>query len=286
MTTSVCQGSKLRMLVPPARNFRASARLHLQHFLHLNTVEGHLLDHRIESSIAAAQNLKIADLGCANGIWLIDLHTKLFDRGISVQLDGYDITPVHFPAPAYLPQSITLKKLDVFSRPLPEEMIGVYDIVHVRGFVSMIANSNVTPLLSTALALLKPGGWLQWVDVRIDWFSAESPSLEISKAACETLLQAMVADADARGLEGDWLDVLDRHLKEHSFKNVHLRTYETRKQDLKAWTEDYLMLMEDLHVLFPSQEKDPQASMTKESWNGLFAKAVKETEQGDRKSVV
>ncbi|KAI1777008.1 hypothetical protein F4818DRAFT_408812 [Hypoxylon cercidicola] len=263
----------------PHRNFRTSARLHLQHLLYQHTV-GHLLDPRIESSVVGSQNLKIADLGCGNGMWLIDLDTELSKKRISAQLDGYDINPINFPASAYLPEAVSLKKLDVLAKPVPSEMVGVYDVVHIKGFTSIIVNSDVTPLLSMAIALLKPGGWLQWEDVRSDRFLAESPSPEICKTACDTILNIMMTGARARGLKGDWLEVLDRHLEEHGLEDVQLRIYNSRKQDLKAWTEDYLMVLEELHVLFPSQKKVPQAPMTAEGWIDLFSKAVKETEQG------
>ncbi|KAH9909337.1 hypothetical protein F4778DRAFT_716375 [Xylariomycetidae sp. FL2044] len=110
------------------------------------------------------------------GMWLIELHSELSKRGVSAQLDGYDIHPINFPSPTLLPQSIRLKTLDVLARPLPAELIGTYDIVHIKGFVSIILHSDVTPVLSTALALLRPGGWLQWSDVRSDSFVAEAPA--------------------------------------------------------------------------------------------------------------
>ncbi|KAI1770992.1 hypothetical protein F4818DRAFT_445642 [Hypoxylon cercidicola] len=60
-------------------------------------------------------------------VWLNYLHDELPSKGISSQLDGYDINPINFPAPSYLPSSVTLKKLDILARPLPEEMMGAYD---------------------------------------------------------------------------------------------------------------------------------------------------------------
>ena len=59
-----------------------------------------------------------------------------------------------------------------------------------------------------------------------------------------------------------------------------MREYPKRKQDKKAWTEDYLMVFEDLTWYFPLKAEAPQAPMTRESWIDLFAKAVQETETG------
>ncbi|RYP09983.1 hypothetical protein DL765_008252 [Monosporascus sp. GIB2] len=270
--------------IAPARNFRTSARLHLQHFLFQNTL-GHLLNPHIPSSVVAdSKTLKVADLGCGNGAWLIDLDRELSNKGLSAQLDGYDINSVNFPASAFLPSSISLKKLDILAKPLPEEMVGVYDIVHVRAFVSIIVNSDLTPLLSTVLALLKPGGWLQWEESRAEKFLVDSPSPsnEISRTACDTIAQILKAGGEARGLNFEFLGELDRHLQEHGFLDVSMEATEKRKQDFKGWTEDYLMVWEELAEFFPPKATvtQGQVPMTRESWVELFEKAVHETEQG------
>ncbi|KAI1409311.1 hypothetical protein F5Y13DRAFT_203730 [Hypoxylon sp. FL1857] len=265
--------------VAPARNFRTSARLHLQHLLFQNTL-GYPLEPRIWDSTASSEALKVADLGCGNGVWLTDFDSELTKRGISAQLDGYDVSPINFPAPAFLPDSVTLKKLDIYAKPLPEEMVGAYDIVHVRAISSTILNSNLTPLLSTALSLLKSGGWLQWEESRADVHVVQSPSPEVSKSACDTIIHILKAGGEARRSTFEFLAEADRHLKEHGFEDVQMKMTETRKQDLKAWTEDYLMVWEELAAFFPPKEKQPEAPMTREAWVDLFAKAVGETEKG------
>ncbi|RYP22057.1 hypothetical protein DL767_009131 [Monosporascus sp. MG133] len=263
----------------PVRNFRTSARLHLQHLLFQNTL-GYILEPHVEDSVRGAKQLSVADLGCGNGAWLSDLDRMLSDRGISAKLDGYDINTINFPAPPFLPQSVSLTKLDVLGE-LPEELKGTYDIVHVRAFTSIIVNSNLTPLLSAALALLKPGGWLQWEESRADTYYVEAPSADTSKTACEAIVRLLQAGGKARGANFEFLGGLDGHLKEYGFEDVHVQMTNNRKQDLKAWTEDYLMVWEELHVHFPPKATaPPQAPMTRESWNGMFAKAVKETEDG------
>ncbi|KAI0179704.1 S-adenosyl-L-methionine-dependent methyltransferase [Hypoxylon sp. FL1284] len=263
----------------PSRNFRTSARLHLQHLLFQNTL-GCLLEPQVQSFVSGSKQLKVADLGCGNGVWLNNLHDELSAKGISAQLDGYDIKPTYFPAAAHLPPSVTLKKLDVLERPLPEDMVGAYDVVHVRAFASIIHKSNLTPLLSTALALLKPGGWLQWEEARVDAYLVDAPTPETSTSACETIVRVLQAGGEARGSTFEWLGQLDRGLSEHGFAEVRVRGADTRPQDWKAWTEDYLIVWEELAVFFPPRAEQPQAPMAREDWVALFARAVEETEQG------
>ncbi|KAI0886713.1 uncharacterized protein GGS22DRAFT_116820 [Annulohypoxylon maeteangense] len=265
--------------VAPARNFRSSARLHLQHLLFQNTL-GHILEPNIQTAVADHKELKVADLGCGNGVWLNDLDRELSSKGVSAQLDGYDIHPTNFLAPAFLPPSVTLKKLDILARPLPEDIIGTYDIVHARALTSIVVKSDLAPILSTALALLKPGGWLQWEESRADTYFIEPPAPEISTSACDTIVQLLQAAGKARGSGFEFLGELGRHVEEFGFSDVRSLSAKLRRQDLKAWTEDYLMVWEELYVFFPPKAKEPQAPMTREAWINLFAKAVEETEKG------
>jgi SAM-dependent methyltransferase len=264
---------------PNIISFKTSARLHLQHFLVQNTL-GYLLDQEIEKSITNSSRLRIADLGCGNGVWLTELSSELSRRGISAQLDGYDINPINFPHPTHLPQSVSLKKLDILREALPSDLLGTYDIVHVQGFTSLIVNSNVTPLLSAVLAFLKPGGFLQWVEVPTDDLVVESPSPTTSKIACDKIIHFLKGIAQSQGIVGDWVASLDKCLLTHGFDSVRMYTKEKRQQDLKAWTEDYLMVLEELAIFFPSREQELQAPMTRELWEELFSEAVSETLQG------
>ncbi|KAI0376444.1 hypothetical protein F5Y04DRAFT_266301 [Hypomontagnella monticulosa] len=267
----------------PARNFRTSARLHLQHLLFQNTLgyllEPHVQNYVEETTATNAKQLRIADLACGNGVWLLDVARELSDKGVSAQLDGYDVNSVNFPSPAFLPQSVTFKKLDILAKPLPEELIGAYDVVHIRAFVSIIINEDTTPFLSSVLALLKPGGWVQWEEMRADTPVAH-PHPNVQNSACETMARIIKTGGESRGLKFEFVAELDRHLKEHSFDDVYMRVTQKRKEDYKGWTEDFLMVWEELGQHFPSKEDQPQAPLTREFWADLFSKAVAETEQG------
>ncbi|KAI1815831.1 hypothetical protein GGS20DRAFT_306978 [Poronia punctata] len=261
----------------PARNFRSSARLHLQHLLFQNTIP-FLLDPRIEDAVSNTKNLKIADLACGNGIWLTSLHDELTKRNISsAQLDGYDINAINFPSKNFLPPSVSLHKLDVLAQPLPENLIGAYDIVHIRAFSSLVLHNDPSPIISAAKAMLKPGGWIQWDESGAD-FIVQSPSPDVGKTACLTIDGILKAGGEASGAKREFITELDRHA--NGFQEVQLQSYAVRKQDYKAWTEDYLMVWEDLAMYFPLAADKPDAPLTREAWNGLFVNAIKETEQG------
>ncbi|EED13535.1 conserved hypothetical protein [Talaromyces stipitatus ATCC 10500] len=240
--------------IASARNFRTSARLHLQHFLFQNTI-GYLLEPIIEESlVASSRPLKVADLACGNGIWLTELHSHFAKNNISAQRDGFDINPVNFPDAAYLPDSVSIKQLDILSKPLPADLIGIYDVVHIRAFVSVIPDGDLTPILSVASELLKPGGFLRWEETR--------------------------GDKWAQGINNEWVDVLDTRLGQFGFQDARLLSQEKRKQDYKGWTEDYLMVWEECAAFFLPKSQALDAPLTREVWTEMFANSVKETEQG------
>ncbi|KAL4973065.1 hypothetical protein BDW66DRAFT_142952 [Aspergillus desertorum] len=266
--------------VAPARNFRTSARLHLQHFLFQNTI-GFLLEPAVEKALtASSQPLKIADLACGNGVWLTELHSHLAKNNISAQLDGFDVNPVNLPNRAFLPDSVSFRQLDILAKPLPAELIGAYDVVHIRAFVSVIPDSNLTPILTVASELLKPGGFIQWEETRGDKWIVEAPSAQVSRTACDSIAQILLGGMQQRGIRNDWVDVLDTHLDQFGFQNARQLVHEKRRQDFKGWTEDYLMVWEEVADLFPPKAQAPNAPFSREAWVDLFANAVKETEAG------
>ncbi|GAA85128.1 hypothetical protein AKAW_03242 [Aspergillus luchuensis IFO 4308] len=254
----------------PDRNFRSSARLHLQHFLYQNTT-GYLLEPAIEKAVTTAQQpLKIADLGCGNAIWLTQLHTELSKKNITAQLDGFDINPIHFPAPAYLPPS----DLAATARH-PRQSPSCPPSRHLRCGTDLLI-----PTLSAASSLLKPGGYLQWQENRGDIFLVEAPNSKIPTAACESVMQVLKGGLKAKGISYAWIDELDKPLTEFGFQNVRLLTHDKRKIDYKAWTDAYLMVLEDLTPLFPTKADAPNAPLSREAWIEMFSAAVKETEKG------
>ncbi|RAH66288.1 class I SAM-dependent methyltransferase [Aspergillus aculeatinus CBS 121060] len=266
-----------------AHNFRSSARLHLQHFLYQNTLD-YLLEPAITKAVTAAQQpLKIADLACGNGVWLTELHTQLTQKNpdLSVQLDGFDINPVNFPAAAYLPAGVSLQPLDILAQPLPAALRGAYDVVHIRAFASLIGpDSDLTPILTVASALLKPGGYLQWEENRGDLFLVEAPTPEVSTAACSQASQILQGGLRAKGISNAWVDALDAQLTQFGFQEARLLPHNKRPQDYKGWTENYLIVWEELAALFPPKAEAPNAPVSREAWVALFTAAVRETEQG------
>ena len=74
--------------------------------------------------------LRIQELTPSGSIWLLDLCDQLPP---SVQLDGLDISFQAAPVKERLPPNMALRHWDIRTDP-PKELLGVYDIVHIRLF--------------------------------------------------------------------------------------------------------------------------------------------------------
>lgn len=83
-------------------------------------------------------------------IWLVDVADSLPS---TVQLDGLDINLAQAPASGWLPKNIKLREWDMFSDP-PTDLIGQYDIVHIRFITLVIKDNDAVPVIKNIRKLL------------------------------------------------------------------------------------------------------------------------------------
>lgn len=116
-------------------------------------------------------------------IWLLDMASQCSP---TVQLDGFDISDDQFPHKSALPNNVTLSIMDAFSQ-VPKELVGKYDVVHMRLWSCIVRNNETNRLIHHATQLLsefdfwfvlwiglltlqlcvEPGGYLQWDEADI-----------------------------------------------------------------------------------------------------------------------
>lgn len=83
-------------------------------------------------------------------IWLLDIARTLPP---TAQLDGFDIDVSDCPHEQWLPPNVTMRQLDALGE-IPEHLVGVYDIVHLRLFQVVVKDNDPGPLLRNILRLL------------------------------------------------------------------------------------------------------------------------------------
>lgn len=215
----------------------------------------------------------------------MDLQQSLTDLGVKLSsLEGFDINPTNFPPKWSCPPNVGFTTLDVL-KPLPKELLGTYDIVHMRAFASLITKNDPLPAINQALSLLKPGGWLQWEETRVDRWTAtaaqggEAESAQ-SKAACDAIIGILDKGGRAQGNAFDFLATLGEHLERAGLLQVASLESGKRRVDMKAWTEDYLLSWEEIASLIPPKAQAPDSPLTREMYEDLLDKAIAEAEQG------
>ena len=105
-------------------------------------------------------NLKVADIGTGTGIWLLDVAKSLPS---TCQLTGFDASPAAFPPRRTWPPNVSFAIQDMFV-PFPAAELGTYDVVAVRFISSATSRAEWARAIENLTTLLKPGGWLQWID--------------------------------------------------------------------------------------------------------------------------
>ncbi|KAH6847219.1 S-adenosyl-L-methionine-dependent methyltransferase, partial [Chaetomium sp. MPI-CAGE-AT-0009] len=103
---------------------------------------------------------KIADVGCGTGIWLLDVAKSL---PATCQLTGFDATASSFPPEHQVPPNVTFQTQDMHQA-FPASELGTYDIVAARFVSSGTSRREWADAVRNLATLLKPGGWLQWID--------------------------------------------------------------------------------------------------------------------------
>ncbi|KAK3364347.1 S-adenosyl-L-methionine-dependent methyltransferase [Lasiosphaeria hispida] len=128
---------------------------------------------------------KIADIGTGTGIWLLDVAKSLPP---TCQLTGFDVTPSAFPPSHKWPPNVSFQLHDMHRPFLPSEL-GTYDVVAVRFVSDATPRADWAHTIKNLMTLLKPGGWLQWIDSCN--FSLYNYVAGTSRAACQEIYDGL-----------------------------------------------------------------------------------------------
>ncbi|KAL8673086.1 MAG: hypothetical protein Q9168_002469 [Polycauliona sp. 1 TL-2023] len=161
------------------RGYAPSLRLNFQHHT-LRQLLGYTVHPTIKSMGQLPSKPIIADVGAGTGQWLIDLSREL----PTAQLDGFDISEDQFPSKQWLPPQMSLAKLDI-KQPIPSELRGKYHVVHVQLFLCVVGKHEMELVLGNLKDMLKPGGYLQWVEYDPTTFKVISIDSSLKQTANE-----------------------------------------------------------------------------------------------------
>jgi hypothetical protein len=198
-------------------------------------------------------------------------------------LVGLDVQSNHYPVPEHLPENITLGILDAIAEDVPVEHIGVYDVVHIRAFGSVVREDNPVPVIKNAYKMLKPGGYIQWDDMDGDSFKAVAPGsnpkdLNISTVATEDMVAtAMQFYKSGANLKYSWLRRLRSLFEQEGFEVVDEQRMDVKKELRSVMTITLLMI--HAHVARVAV-RNGRLVGTEKNWEDVWTKAGKEIAQG------
>lgn len=218
------------------KGYAARCRLNIQFYLWKNSLAFNLHPSIPIPHTHGSPPLRIADLACGTGIWLLDLPCELPEPAV---LDGFDIDLSKAPPAQWLPNNVTVHNWDILS-PVPEHLVGRYDIVHLRLLILVVQHSDPVPIIQNAYRMLKPGGYIQWDDLNY-------PDTHVSKAnpgadtpAFDRLLQFVRSNG-----RHDWVLSLPGILERNGFTDARLDHFGDRTELAMAHGDQHLMTMEE-----------------------------------------
>lgn len=170
------------------RDSTESSRLNEQHRVWVTNL-GFLI--HPQALAILPKDAHIGDIGTGTGAWILDPR-----QNSSYKYTGLDMSSAQFPKQH--PQNVSFGELNVLE-PIPKEHQGQYDLVHLRLLILGLSGKDWATAASNLLALLKPGGWLQWeeADFQRGEFLQNVPGA--SSDACEELVSACLDLNNRRG---------------------------------------------------------------------------------------
>ena len=227
------------------RSYAAASRLNFQHYLWKDS-----LQFNVHPSIPIPKDARIADVATGTAIWLIDVARE----NPTAQLDGFDIDISQAPPQQWLSPNITLKTWNIFDS-VPEQMIGIYDVVHVRLIVLVVQKSDPRTILRNLLRMLKPGGYIQWDELNYPGTHVRN-SNSLSHTPALHKLREMVY---SRG-RNDWTLQLSEFFTEEGLLDTMVYHFQDSSELARANGEQHLLTMEEFASSLAKMDHSEEAT--------------------------
>ena len=212
------------------RSYAAASRLNLQHYLWKES-----LHFNLHPSISIPKEASIADVATGTAAWLIDVAREY----PTARLDGFDIDTSQAPPEQWLPSNVTLKTWNIFDD-VPEEMVGIYDVVHVRLVVLVVRKSDIRNVIRKLLRMLKPNGFIQWDELDYPGTHVRTSKDSLQTPALHKLREVVYS----RG-RNDWTLRLPEDFAEEGLLNTTIHHFQDPPDMARANSEQHLLTMEE-----------------------------------------
>ncbi|KGO70779.1 hypothetical protein PEX1_027090 [Penicillium expansum] len=167
------------------------------------------------------QPMHVLDSATADGFWCLDAAKEL---PVGSSFVAFDIGDHLFPAPDQITAEIQLVKASV-TEPFPGDWTGTFDFVHQRFLFPSLPEHE--PALGNLLDAVKPGGWVQFVEVDMLTSAKTEASgereRERQQAPAFTVLRRL---ASSLLIHPTAADQIAGWVRQYSFEDVTESTYD------------------------------------------------------------
>ena len=212
------------------RSYAAASRLNLQHYLWKES-----LHFNLHPSIPIPDDALVADVAAGTAIWPIDVARE----HPTIQLHCFDTNTSQAPPKQSLPPNITLETWNIFDD-VPEHMIGIYDVVHVRLLVLVVQSGDPSDILHNLIRILKPGGHLQWDEFNYHGTNVIKIDSSIHTPALDEL-QKLVGSSG----RNDWTVRLPDFFAEQGLLDIVINHFQDSPDFSRANSEVRLLMMDE-----------------------------------------
>lgn len=177
----------------------------------------------------------LIDIGCGTGAVTISLGLEY----PKAQVIGVDLSAV--PAVHEKPPNVTFLEGDIFDLVRKDNRIqpGTADFVHSRLLVCGMQSMDWATYVQTAASLLKPGGYLELIDIDLQFYQAKDYHNIVGSGEKKhfEFLSAWREACQQKGVDMDIGSHLEQHFKDAGMEDVQVKIYPWPNSD---WPSEYM----------------------------------------------
>ncbi|KAL8895395.1 MAG: hypothetical protein Q9192_003656 [Flavoplaca navasiana] len=122
-------------------------------------------------------------------------------------MDGFTIDDSLVPPPSGLPAGVTIHKVESYTSNFVTSGQPTYDVIRICNLAANVQNNDPGSVVKNAMAMLKPGGYIEWDELDTARYSLVKTDLTHPASQLQTLLRHIHHHSDMLSPCG-WIDSL------------------------------------------------------------------------------